>query len=277
METETSAQLLERARASRSTLVVTGAGVSLASGIPTFRGTDPGAVWARDVMEMGTRGYFERDPVGSWRYYLGRFEKVKDSAPNPAHRALVDWESWQRELRQADFLLVTQNVDCLHERAGSDNLVKVHGSSDQVRCSRPGCENGAPGGSLQRDLFDVAPFLATPAIERIPRCPSCGSLLRQHVLWFDESYDEHRSYEIGRVLRAAQSADLVLFAGTSFSVGITDLVLRSALGRRAAIFSIDPGGDAPHRSVLTLREPAEVVLPRLAAGLAECYPFPVDS
>jgi len=268
MDEPLSARLLEHAREARETLVVTGAGVSLASGIPTFRGSDPGAVWARDVTELGTRAYFERDPVGSWEYYLRRFEKLRHATPNPAHRALVAWERWHREVHGSGFLLVTQNVDCLHEQAGSSSLVKVHGSADRLRCSKEGCEHGAPRGTLPRELFDVAPFLAAPAIERIPRCPSCGSLLRQHVLWFDEYYDAHHSYEIGRVLQAAKRADLVLFVGTSFSVGITDLVLKLALSRRAAIFSIDPGVVAPHRNVLVLPEPAELALPRLVAGLS---------
>ena len=73
-------------------LVVTGAGVSVASGIPTFRGNDPGAIWKRDVTELGTRRYFEEDPVGSWRWYLQRFDRVADARPNAAHEAIVDLE-----------------------------------------------------------------------------------------------------------------------------------------------------------------------------------------
>ncbi len=259
--------LVEHARRARSTFALTGAGVSLASGVPTFRGTDPDAVWAREVTELGTRAYFERDPVGSWRFYLKRFEKLKDATPNPAHIALAAWERWQSEIHKERFLLVTQNVDCLHEQAGSRSLIKVHGSADQVRCSREGCKNGSPRGALARGLFDVAPFMADPAVERIPRCPQCGSLLRQHVLWFDEQYGEHQSYQIERVLHEAKSADLVVFVGTSFSVGVTDLVLTRALHRGAAIFSIDPGGLAPHRNLLVVREPAEVALPQLTAEL----------
>src|ERR1041384_6444376 len=85
-------------------LVVTGAGVSVASGIPTFRGNDPGAIWKRDVTELGTRRYFESDPVGSWRWYLERFDRVADARPNAAHEAIVQLE--RRQIgRGAPFLL----------------------------------------------------------------------------------------------------------------------------------------------------------------------------
>ena len=76
-------------------VVVTGAGVSLASGIPTFRGADPGAVWKRDVTELGTNRYFEEDPAGSWSWYTSRFDIVLDKRPNPAHLALAAIERWQ--------------------------------------------------------------------------------------------------------------------------------------------------------------------------------------
>src|SRR5438045_1769607 len=79
-------------RAARGLLVVTGAGVSVASGIPTFRGSDPGAVWKRDVIELGTRRYFEEDPAGSWRWYMERFDHALDAQPNAAHAALVALE-----------------------------------------------------------------------------------------------------------------------------------------------------------------------------------------
>src|SRR4051794_24017544 len=100
------ADALERTRG--LTLVVTGAGVSLASGIPTFRGTDVGAIWKKDVTELGTRAYFEEDPAGSWSWYLARFDAAVGAVPNPAHQALVALERWQRG-RGGRFLLVTQN------------------------------------------------------------------------------------------------------------------------------------------------------------------------
>ncbi len=250
----------------RPLLVVTGAGVSLASGIPTFRGSDPGAVWARDVTELGTHRYFKRDPVGSWRWYLGRFARLGEARPNPAHLALAALERWQLA-RGGDFLLVTQNVDTLHDAAGASALVHVHGRADRVRCDRVGCEHGAPGGSLPRDDAATRRFLQDPSLASVPRCPACGALLRQHVLWFDESYDEHHDYQIDRVLRAARRAQVVLFAGTSFAVGVTDMILARGLSRGAAIFSIDPVGRPPHPRVQAITTPAEQALPALCHAL----------
>jgi len=248
-------------------LVVTGAGVSVASGIPTFRGTDPGAIWKHDVTTLGTFAYFEADPVGSWRWYLSRFDRVVDAKPNAAHAAIAALERWQ-SARGGEFLLVTQNVDTLHERAGSKAMVKVHGSADRVRCPKRGCRFGAPAGSLPRADFDLAAFTADPREETLPRCPACGAVLRQHVLWFDETYDSHADYEFRRVLLAAGSADRVLYVGTSFSVGVTDATLGLARDARAEVLSIDPGSHAAPPRVRTLRAPAEQVLPGAVRALA---------
>ncbi|MEM7588361.1 MAG: Sir2 family NAD-dependent protein deacetylase, partial [Acidobacteriota bacterium] len=209
-------------------LVVTGAGISLASGIPTFRGSDKDAVWKRDVTELGTFGYFEEDPVGSWSWYLSRFAKVLGAKPNLAHYALLGLESWQQE-RGGDSLLVTQNIDGLHRLAGSQQLVEVHGAADRLRCPVDGCRHGAPHGSLPRSDFDLAPFQANPSAERLPKCPQCGAILRQHVLWFDEYYTSHEDYQWHRVQSAASRMNLVLFVGTSFAVGVTDMFVQQAL------------------------------------------------
>ena len=248
-------------------VVVTGAGVSHASGIPTFRGTDPDAIWKRDVTELGTRRFFESDPAGSWSWYTSRFDMVLDKEPNPAHHALAALERWH-VARSGRFLLVTQNVDPLHERAGSELLVKVHGSADRVRCTRQGCENGAPGGSLARAVCDMTAFAHEPVAENLPRCPACGSLLRQHVLWFDEFYDEHEDYQWGRVLLAAQTLDCLLFVGTSLSVGVTELFLRAAIEMNRPVLAIDPGAARPPDPRITmLRAPSEELLPETCARL----------
>lgn len=253
----------------RLLLVVTGAGISHASGIPTFRGSDPDAVWKRSDVEMATFDYFRQDPVGQWTWYLKRFASIDGARPNPAHRALVDLERWQIE-RGGDFLLVTQNIDCLHEAAGSRRLVKVHGSSDRVRCVARGCPNAAPSGSLARQRIDLTRFTAAPSLETLPRCPACGEWLRAHVLFFDEYYGEHDDYQFDAVQAAASRCAMALFIGTSFAVGVTDLVLRSARARRQAAVSIDPAGlpNGPEfGSVLQVREPAESVLPRICQQL----------
>jgi len=247
-------------------LVVTGAGISVASGIPTFRGTDPDAVWANDVMELGTNAYFQRDPAGSWRWYMARFDRARGAAPNAGHRALVDLERWQ-VARGGQFLLITQNVDMLHDEAGTQALIKVHGSVDRVRCSRLTCTLGAPRGSIARADVDFTAFRAEPTDANVPRCPQCRARLRQHVLWFDELYTGHADYRYEDVRRAANRAEVVIFVGTSFSVGITDLILERALDRRAAVYSIDPGGLQPDARVRMVTAPSEAALPAVCAAL----------
>jgi len=229
-------------------LVVTGAGISLASGIPTFRGSDPGAVWSESVTTMGTRAFFERNPVESWRWYMSRFGKLHDKLPNAGHQALVELEAWYGD--RGTFLLLTQNIDGLHRKAGSKGLVEVHGTADRVRCAREGCSFGAPQGSLALEACDFASFLADPCEDTLPTCPGCGEFVRAHVLWFDETYDGHDDFGYARVIEAAQSFDVVLFVGTSFSVGVTELLLQQALLRECPLFVIDPG-DGPDLSRYT--------------------------
>jgi len=250
-----------------SLVVVTGAGVSLASGIDTFRGSDPGAIWKRDVTELGTYRYFREDPVGSWQWYLSRFDKVLKAKPNLAHRAIAGLERWQLG-RGGRFLLVTQNIDTLHENAGSREMIKVHGTADRVRCPAHGCVNGAPHGSLLRSEIDMEPFFASPSIETLPRCPACGDILRQHVLWFDEYYQEHADYQWNRTQQAATTMHLGLFVGTSFSVGVTEMFLQHGIFSRVPLVSIDPGGARPVYPGLTVIEAkAEEVLPAVCAEL----------
>ncbi len=253
-------------------VVVTGAGISLASGIPTFRGKDPGAIWKRDVTELGTYRYFRQDPVGSWQWYLSRFNKVLGVQPNPAHHAIVALERWQLA-RGGRFLLITQNIDTLHQQAGSREMVAVHGRSDRVRCPRAGCQNGAPFGSLPRTDFDLAPFLATPSVDHLPRCPACNSILRQHVLWFDEMYNDHQDYQWSRVQQAAVDMHMVLFVGTSFAVGVTELFLQHGLMLRLPVLSIDPAGSrVSHPGITLLQAKAEELLPTVCERLGAPMP-----
>jgi NAD-dependent deacetylase len=262
-------QQMELADAIRSTegplLVVSGAGISLASGIPTFRGTDKDAVWKKDVTELGSVRYFKQNPAGSWGWYLSRFDKLHGAKPNPGHLALVALERWYAQ-KGRDFLLVTQNIDGLHADAGSEALVEVHGSAKKVRCSENGCVNGAPRGWLLRETVDVSEFRKNAVYGNVPKCPECGGLLRQHVLWFDESYDGHEDYDWDRVESAAALSRLVLFVGTSFSVGVTALVASAAHERGVPVFSIDPGG-RPQHGVTLIAEPSELALPALVSAL----------
>lgn len=248
-------------------MVVTGAGVSVASGLPTFRGTEPDAIWSTSVTERGTLRFFREDPVESWRWYLARFDSLTSAQPNPAHDAIAQLEKGACH-NGSDFLLVTQNIDGLHTDAGSEQLVEVHGRGDRMRCASMGCDNGAPKGSRLRTT-ELDAFRDDPKLDAIPRCELCGDLMRPHVLWFDERYDQHRDYAIERVLRASKEAGVVVFAGTSFAVGVTDMVLSNALRRGAALYNVDPSGRSPHPKVTTLSMNAEVAFPQLVAGLIQ--------
>ena len=183
---ERARSLLERAE---RIVVLTGAGVSAESGVPTFRGA--GGLWKSHRPEdLATPEAFARDPRLVWEWYAWRRGLVARCAPNAAHLALACLA-----LRRPGALLVTQNVDGLHEAAGS-RAVELHGSIWRLRCA--GC--GA-----------VAPDRAVPLKPLPPRC-ACGGLKRPDVVWFGESLPEA---ELGRALDAARSCDLMIVAGTS--------------------------------------------------------------
>jgi NAD-dependent deacetylase len=247
-------------------LVVTGAGVSLASGIPTYRGTDENATWTVSSIKYAQRIFFERRPGRAWAWHIARRDAMRHAKPNAAHRAVAALERWQ-VARGGDFLLVTQNIDGLHVAAGSSRCVAVHGDGRRARCTREGCAHAAPRGSIAFEEEAIVRFLRRPVDANAPRCPACRAPLRPHVLFFDEYYASHEDYEIGRVREALDRARVVVCAGTSFSVGVTALVVERARARGVALFDVDPGArdDAP--GSVRVREAAEVALPALAERL----------
>jgi NAD-dependent deacetylase len=181
---EEAAQAIRSARP-RRVVVLTGAGVSADSGIPTFRG--PGGLWRNFRPEdLATPEAFRRDPALVWEWYEWRRKLVREAKPNAAHEALA---------RIADAVIVTQNVDGLHARAGSRDVVELHGSILRVRCVREGKRR------MHEDSFDAAP----------PLC-ECGALLRPDVVWFGEMLPEEA---LARAAAAVHGADLMLVIGTS--------------------------------------------------------------
>jgi NAD-dependent deacetylase len=256
-------QLVDALQSEDATLILTGAGVSLASGIPTFRGTDAGAVWASNVMARATLQHFRREPADSWSWYRQRHAQVLAAQPNAAHRALVDLERWHAT-RGAGFQVITQNIDLLHEAAGARSLVKVHGSIDRARCADASCAESDT--TVATASLDFSAFDAGPDAAAVPRCAACGGLMRPHVLWFDEHYGSHPDYGWSAVLEACDAMRLVIAIGTSFSVGVTDLIACEAGRRGIPLFVIDPqGASIAGRGVVGLREKAEDLLPRVYA------------
>ncbi|HEX9308238.1 MAG TPA: Sir2 family NAD-dependent protein deacetylase [Anaeromyxobacter sp.] len=228
-------RILRRVREVEGRVVVlTGAGISAESGIPTFRGAEGyWVVGSRNYMpqEMATHEMFEREPEEVWRWYLYRFGVCRDARPNAGHEALVALE---RALGDR-FTLVTQNIDGLHRRAGSQRVHCIHGDAAWVRCAA-GCGLG------RVDLPPLVPRGPEPltAAERAAlTCPRCGGWLRPHVLWFDEYYDEE-NYRMDSALRAAGAADLLLVVGTSGATNLPMQIGELAWRRGAAMIDVNP-------------------------------------
>ena len=243
---------------------VTGAGISVASGIAPFRGTDD-AVWAKDVMEMATRSFFLRKPHESWSWYLERFAKCWMAEPNPAHFAITAIES-KLKGRGDNFTLVTQNIDGLHVKAGTQDMIECHGSARHIRCTNINCVNGPPRGLMDWSEEHVEVFRVNPTHARTPRCPECNKFLRPHVLWFDESYSDHDAYGMDRIDTLMNEMTVLIFVGTSFSVTITDLFMTAAYQEAVPMFMVDPTDECVDE-IAHIKRKAEVFLPLLASGL----------
>jgi NAD-dependent deacetylase len=187
-------RLADLIQARRPCIVLTGAGISTDSGIPDFR--SPTGVWAQyDPMEYATIDAFLEDPVKVWDFYGKRLEMLDEARPNDGHRALVELED-----RGWVSAVVTQNIDRLHERAGSRSVVEVHGSIRTSSCLQCGT---------------VLPFAEVVALLPLPACPSCGRILKPDVVMFGELLPE---VAIGHALHLAATAGLLLVVGSSLEV-----------------------------------------------------------
>ena len=193
----TPAALAELIRTHQPCVVLTGAGVSTESGIPDFR--SPDGLWAEyDPLDYASLASFQRDPVRIWDFYGRRFAFLVEAEPNHAHRALARLEALG--LVEA---VVTQNIDLLHERAGSREVIEVHGSIRRAVCLS--CGGAEPLAAVLEQLA------AGPA----PRCPACGAVLKTDVVFFGELLPER---EIERAVELARQARLLLVVGSSLEV-----------------------------------------------------------
>lgn len=251
--------------------VLTGAGISAASGIPTFRG--PEGYWtvgAREhtPQELAKRAMFDRAPDAVWAWYLYRLGVCRAAAPNAAHHAIVALE---RTLGDR-FLLITQNVDGLHLRAGSTPAptYPVHGELEWVRCFDECSAERLPIPDDVAVKRRDEPL--TDADRRALRCPRCGGWLRPHVLWFDETYDEPR-FRFDSALAAAADTTLLVTVGTSGATTLPALVAQRAAAVGATLLDVNtednPFGDLARRTGgAVVRAPAARVLPALADRVA---------
>ena len=249
-------QVARRVRAASSVVYLCGAGLSVPSGIRAYR-TGPDAVWGEYVLEWGTRAKFIADPAAWWKtFWLGAHAEVlrTDITPNAGHRALVDLMR-----RSENDLVVTQNIDGLHRAAGHPEaqLIEIHGRHDRFICAS---DSDCPGVDQPVSRVDLSGLDAGV----FPRCPHCQAPMRPLVLLFDEYYDGHDAYQAHRARRALNDADVIVFIGTSFSVGITSTAVRSAQVSGATVVNVNLE-PAPRPGVLEVPAGAEVALPGLSA------------
>jgi NAD-dependent deacetylase len=238
------AEVARELRRANHVAVLTGAGISAESGIPTFRDALTG-LWARfRPEELATPEAFRRDPKLVWDWYAWRRSLVANAQPNPGHIALAELER-----RVSRLTLVTQNVDGLHQRAGSSRVIELHGNLARVRCSR--------------ELTVLSEW--EESADEPPPCPRCGAPLRPDVVWFGEPLPRENFAE---ALDAAASCDVFLSVGTSALVEPAASLPRVALESGAMVVVVNPdAGTMP--SVPRLRQlvgRAGEVLPELVKG-----------
>jgi len=227
----------------RSFAVLTGAGISAESGVPTFRGED--GLWhTYRAEDLATPEAFDRDPHLVWEWYDWRRGLIAGCRPNAAHHTLA-----QMERRLDDLTLSTQNVDGLHQMAGSRNVVELHGNIWRMRCTQ-GCQPPWEDRTVPLALAGGA----------LPRCPNCGSLARPDIVWFGESLPGEA---LTAALAAAQRCQVMLVVGTSALVQPAASLPLFALRRGAYVVEINTQptqlSDAAHE---VIREPAASALPR---------------
>ena len=244
--TEAVGRLQRRLDTARRVTVMTGAGTSAASGVPTFRGD--GGLWRSFRAEdLATPGAFARDPQLIWEWYDWRRSLIAACEPNAAHTALAGWST------SHGFTLITQNVDGLHERAGTRDVIRFHGSIWEMQCAS---RCGAPAWEDR-----TAPLKELP-----PRCRRCGGLARPGVVWFGEAIDPDVLARCG----AAVNCDVFLSVGTSSIVYPAAGLVHAASAHGAFTAEINPAATEAASSLdLAIAAPAEDVLPLLTFSRGE--------
>jgi NAD-dependent deacetylase len=226
--------------------VLTGAGVSAESGVATFRGTD--GLWeGHDILDVATPTGFARNPELVWRFYNQRRSSLRSVAPNPGHRALAEMEQrWSSER----FTLITQNIDGLHQAAGSRRVLELHGRLSRVRCTA--CEHGE-----DRPNDDLP---------GLPRCPRCQELLRPDVVWFEEMLP----HEVWREAREqAEGCQCFLVVGTSAIVFPAAGLIEMAQSAGATVLEFNIERTAASQSAdVCLHGPSGRLLPEVVRRLS---------
>jgi len=220
--------------------VLTGSGISAESGIPTFRSKD--GIWnTYNVEKYSTPEGFKKDPKDVWEWYEDRREEMSSKEPNPAHIALVELEKIK------NVFIITQNIDDLHERAGSTNVIKIHGNVSNALCQN--CEEQFP---LPKERSLNLP----------PKCEKCGSIMRPSVVWFNEDLPIKESTYSFYVI--SNKADLLLVVGTSNMVSTSIGIMQLAFNYKVPIVVINTNYDHdPSIVKYFIKGEAGTVLPAL--------------
>jgi NAD-dependent deacetylase len=233
-------RIAQRLHATSRITVLTGAGISAASGVPTFRGKE--GLWeSYSPQELATPDAFQKNPKLVWEWYNWRRELISKCRPNPAHEVLAIWSK-----RYSGFTLITQNVDGLHEKAGTGSVIRFHGSIWEVFCW-DSCHS-----SPTRWIDETVPLLQIP-----PACPYCGGLLRPGVVWFGESIDP----EVLEKAATALDCEVFMTIGTSAEVYPAASLVEQA--RRKGAFTVEINLEATPASKnvnLSIQGPAEAIL-----------------
>jgi len=226
--------------------VLTGAGISAESGVPTFRGKD--GLWKQYKAEtLATPEAFERDPKLVWEWYDWRRGLIAPVEPNAGHRVIAGWERLFGEMA-----VITQNVDGLHAKAGSQNVVELHGNIWKLRCTREG--------TVEEVRDNPLPHIP-------PVCPNCGSFLRPHIVWFGESLDP---VVLDRATDLSESCQVMFVIGTSAVVHPAASLPYAAARAGAKIIEVnlEPTSLTPHANFFFPGKAGEI-LPVLDRQLRE--------
>jgi NAD-dependent deacetylase len=229
-------RLTEFYRNSRRLTILTGAGLSADSGIPTFRDKD--GFWTIGSVnympeEMGTYEMFVNKPLEVWKWFLYRFNICTKALPNKGHFAIKELEDTFTDR----FRLITQNVDGLHFKAHSsrERTFLIHGTLEKARCGNECSSELYPYPQIP---LEKKQDLTSEQIELL-KCPKCGNYLRPHVLWFDERYNE-KYYKLDSSMRVAKETGLLLIVGTSGATTLPQRIVESVLSRQGIIIDINP-------------------------------------
>ncbi|WP_196885305.1 SIR2 family NAD-dependent protein deacylase [Aureivirga sp. CE67] len=250
---------------------LTGAGISAASGIPTYRGSD--GIWVKGTKfhkpeEFGTFEYFLKNPEDVWQFTMFRKKMFLEAKPNVNHELLV---SIEKQLGD-QFHLITQNIDNLHRRAGSERIFEIHGNNREMKCSN-GCKEIIPiPDSISPKEIDED--LLKEEIEQL-KCKTCGSWMRPNLLWFDEYYDE-KTHKKHSALKVAKNTGVLFILGTSGATNLPMEIARTVL--KYGNYVVDVNLENNHftellenkKNKLIIRGKSEDILPEILETINEC-------